>query len=65
MRKSEIPFRRDIKTIEAHRPPTEHECVYGNGATHYKTFPVELWIDKNGLPKCWIKCPVDGLRYYR
>lgn len=65
MKKSSLPFRADVKTIEAHRTPTMSEIKFGEGSTHYKTFPVELWADKNGLPKCWIKCTEDGLRYYR
>lgn len=60
-----LPFREDVKIITAHRKPTQSEIKFGEGATHYKDFPVELWKDKNGLPKTWIKCPYDGLRYYR
>lgn len=63
--KSQLPFRNDISTITAHRKPTQYEIKLGEGAIHYKDFPVELWIDKNGLSKCWIKCPEDDLRYYR
>jgi hypothetical protein len=65
MRKSTIPFRADVTEVQAHRKPTPAEIKFGYGATHYKTFPVELWKDKKGLRKCWIVCPDDGLRYYR
>jgi len=65
MRKNSLPFRADVTEIEGRRKPTTYEIKFGEGATHYKTFPVELWVDKNGLSKCWIKCPEDGLRYYR
>lgn len=65
MRKSTMPFRADVTEIEAHRPPTSAEIRFGEGATHYKTFPVDLWNKPDGTPKCWIVCPHDGLRYYR
>jgi len=65
MRKSRLPFRSDVKEVQAHRKPTPSEIKFGEGATHYKTFPVEIWKDKKGLSKCWIVCPDDGLRYYR
>jgi hypothetical protein len=65
MHKSSIPFQSDVTQVTAHRKPTAAEIKFGNGATHYKTFPVELWKDKNDLPKCWIVCPDDYLRYYR
>jgi hypothetical protein len=60
-----LPFRDDVKIITAHRQPTPGEIRFGEGATHYKDFSVELWKDKDGLPKRWIKCIEDGLRYYR
>lgn len=62
---SYLPFRDDVTTVEAWRNPTQDEIDFGEGATHYKTFPVELWKHKDGKPKRWIKCPDDGLRYYR
>lgn len=65
MRKSTIPFRADVTVVLGQRKPTKQEIKFGHGATHHKSFPVELWIDKKGLPKCWIVCPDDKLRYYR
>jgi hypothetical protein len=65
MRKSVLPFRPEIKEVQGHRKPTQQEIKFGQGATHYKIFPVALWKDKKGMPKCWIICPEDGLRYYR
>ena len=59
-----LPFRDDVKEITAHRNPTAYEISFGYGATHYRTFPVELWKGKNGKPKRYIKAD-DGLRYYR
>ena len=58
-------FRTDVTTITAHRNPTQSEIKFGEGATHYKDFPVKLWVNKDGNAKTWIKCPEDGLRYYR
>lgn len=60
-----VPFRDDVETITGHREPTPSEMRFGHGATHYKDFPVALWKHKDGKPKKWIKCPADGLRYYR
>lgn len=60
-----LPFRDNVKFVIAHRNPTAYEIKFGEGAIHYKEFPVELWKHKNGKPKQWIKCPVDNLRYYR
>lgn len=59
------PFRDDVTTITGHRRPTQAEINFGYGATHYKEFPVSLWKHPDGRPKRWIKCPEDGLRYYR
>ena len=65
MRKSTLPFRHDVTEVQAYRKPTQSEVKFGEGATHYKTFPVALWKNKQGMPKCWIVCPDDKLRYYR
>jgi hypothetical protein len=65
MRKSTLPVRADVATIEGHRKPTAGEIRFGYGATHYKTFPVALWLKPDGTAKRWIACPDDGLRYYR
>lgn len=57
-----------LKTITAHRKPTASEIKWGYGATHYRDFPVEEWLDRSGIEgkffKDWIKAD-DGLRYYR
>jgi hypothetical protein len=51
--------------IEAHRNPTELEIKRGWGAIHYKEFKAFDFLRKDGTLKKWIKCPKDGLRYYR
>ena len=54
------------KPITAHRNPTLAEIRRGYGATHYKEFDFEQWLNhKRGGLKKWIKCPHDGLRYFR
>lgn len=60
-----LPFRADVTEITAHRNPTAAEIRRRYGATHYKTFSRALWKHSNGKPKKWIKCPQDGLRYFR
>jgi hypothetical protein len=55
----------EYPTLTAHRPPTKAEIRFGEGATHYKDFPRELWEKKDGSLKLWTVCPHDGLRYYR
>jgi hypothetical protein len=60
-----LPFREDVTVITGHRDPTRTEVRMGYGARHYKTFPRALWEHPNGKPKKWIKCPQDGLRYFR
>ena len=59
-----LPFRDDVTEITGHRFPTKAEIRFGEGATHYRTFPRELWEHPNGKPKIWIKAD-DGLRYHR
>ncbi len=54
-----------ITAITYHRNPTNREIRFGYGATHYKSFPLEICQHKNGTLKKWLKCPYDGLRYYR
>jgi len=51
--------------VEYHRPPTPYEIRFGHGAKHYKDIPVEVCRKPNGDLKKWLKCPTDGLRYYR
>jgi len=61
-----LPWNRVNKTLTAHRQPTQSEIRFGHGATHYKEFDIEaLWLKPDGTLKAWIKCPDDGLRYYR
>jgi len=48
-----------------HRPPTASEIKFGEGATHWKEFPAEIALKKNGQIKKRLKCPVDGLIYTR
>lgn len=60
-----LHFLSNVSTVTAHRVPTPSEIRFGHGATHYKDFPVAFWINAEGYPKSWIKCPQDGLRYYR
>jgi len=56
----------DEKKIELYRNPTEGEIKFGHGATHYKDFWVSEVINyKTFKLKQWVKCPYDGLRYYR
>jgi len=54
-----------MKDITYHRNPTAFEIKMGYGAMHYKDFPFGFcWDYLNDRPKRWVKCPVDGLRYY-
>lgn len=55
-----------LKPVQGYRKPTPAELRFGEGATHYKEFPLEDWLRPSGASlKKWIKCPHDGLRYYR
>ena len=48
------------------RKPTPAEIRFGHGATHYKDFSDEVARNpRTGRLKKWLKCPYDGLRYYR
>jgi hypothetical protein len=52
--------------IEYHRNTfTAWEIKFGECATHYKTFDIIDLLKADGTLKKWIKCPYDGLRYYR
>ena len=54
-----------METITYHRKPTQSEIKFGEGATHYKDFETCFcWNDKTDMPKRWLVCPYDGLRYY-
>lgn len=51
--------------LDYHREPTKWEISFGEGATHYKGFSPLQYMKPNGDIKKWLKCPIDGLRYYR
>ena len=54
-----------METITYHRKPTKGEIKFGEGATHYKDFETCFcWNDNTDMPKRWLVCPYDGLRYY-
>ena len=54
------------KPVTGHRQSTRAEINCGYGAIHYKDFDIALWLRKRGIGlKKWIKCPYDGIRYYR
>jgi len=54
------------QTIQCHRPPTKGEIKFGEGATHYRDFPLSVIGLKKGkaIYKDWFIAPDDGLRYY-
>jgi len=54
-----------MKEYTYSRIPTKSEIKFGEGATHYKDFNESLVTKKNGTLKRWVKCHIDGLRYYR
>lgn len=55
-----------LPEIEYSRNPTASEIAFGEGATHYKSFKRSHCIKKDlHTLKRWVKCPHDGLRYYR
>ena len=60
-----LPVRDDVTEVTYHRPPTRGEIAFGEGATHYRTFPVDECL-KPGTRflKAWFVAD-DGLRYYR
>ena len=51
--------------LEYHRNPTEGEIRFGEGATHYRNFPIGKVINRKGELKEWLLSKDDGLRYYR
>lgn len=53
----------NAQTTEAHRPPTDREIKFGEGATHWLTVRIGSILKKNGKIKHWFINPVDGLRY--
>lgn len=66
-KKSEgLPVRDDVREVEYHRPPTASEIRFGEGATHYRTFPVEeVFVPGTRRLRKWFVAGDDGLRYYR
>lgn len=60
-----LPVRDDVTEVTYHRPPTPAELRFGEGATHYRDFPVEVCCHPGTrYLKRWFKAD-DGLRYYR
>lgn len=60
-----FPVRQNVTEVTYHRPPTSGEIKFGNGATHYRTFPVdEAFKPGTRVLKAWFVAD-DGLRYYR
>lgn len=53
----------NTQEIEAHRPPTERELKFGEGATHYLTVALSCVLNKQGDIKKWFVYPGDKLRY--
>lgn len=60
-----LPVRDDVEELRYSRPPTPAEVRFGEGAWHYRTFPVEVccWPGTR-IAKRWFVAD-DGLRYYR
>lgn len=54
------------QTIQCHRSPTKGEIKFGEGATHYRDFPLSAIGLKKGkaMWKDWFIAPDDKLRYY-
>lgn len=52
--------------IQCHRQPTKGEIKFGEGATHYRDFPLSIIGLKKGkaMWKNWFIAPDDRLRYY-
>lgn len=69
LRRLEVQIRsmpESVTELEYHREPTKGEIRFGHGATHYRTFPIEVCCHKGTrIPKKWFKAEDDGLRYYR
>jgi len=64
-RKFNLPVRDDVTECTYHRPPTKGEIAFGEGATHYRTFPVAECTHPDRTLKVWFVAADDGLRYYR
>lgn len=57
------PIINGVQYITYHRKPTKEEISFGNGATHYRHFPIREVVNKKGRIKRWLVAD-DGLRYY-
>lgn len=55
----------DPNMVTYHRNPTPGEVRFGYGATHYRDFPKEECVKRDGTLKKWFVAKDDGLRYYR
>ena len=66
MRRSinKLKVREDVKAITYHRNPSKPEIKFGNGAIHYRDFPVEECLNEDGTIKKVIRANDDGLKYY-
>ncbi len=53
----------NTQTVELSRPPTNGEIKFGEGSTHYLTYPISKLIKRDGSLKRKIK--IDGLYYKR
>ena len=51
-------------TISYHRRPTQDEIDLVQGCKYYKDLPLFVCLKTDGSIKKWVKCPLDGLRYY-
>lgn len=51
------------EVITCHRPPTAWEIRFGEGATHYRDFPLLEIVKPDGSMKVWFVAD-DRLRYY-
>ena len=61
----EILAERKITKLTYHRKPTTGEIKFGYGAVHYRDFPVEECVKKDGSIKKRLKAKNDGLIYTR
>ena len=54
-----------VQHVTYHREPTRAEIRFGEGATHYRDFPLEEVTKPDGKIKRWLFSKDDRLRYYR
>jgi hypothetical protein len=61
-----LPVRSDVEMVTYHRPPTASELRFGEGATHYADFGLDICCHPGTrIAKRWFVYHGDGLRYYR